>query len=256
MSDINDTSQVQTFNFNAHGVRALTIDGEPWFVAVDVANVLALANMRSSVALLDDDERGVHSMDTPGGPQQFRVISESGLYSLILKSRRPEAKEFKRWITREVLPEIRRTGRYHGAEMTRLEILDLARESELARIQEVKAREAAECYARTLEPGAEAYAAFMDSDGTYSVGSVAKMLGISQNRLYDELRARGVMIAKGHMRNTPYQKFMQYFRVKAFEYERADGTHGVSYTTRVLPAGVDWIRRRLNIAQPVMEMPA
>lgn len=87
-------------------------EGEPWFVASDVAKILDITNPRSSLALLDEDEKGVHTMDTPGGAQEMGVVSEAGLYSLILRSRKPEARPFKRWVTHEVLPSIRRTGSY------------------------------------------------------------------------------------------------------------------------------------------------
>ena len=93
-------------------VRIVEKGGEPWFVAKDVCDILALGNPRSSIALLDEDERGVHSMDTPSGKQEMGIISEAGLYSLILRSRKPEAKAFKRWVTQEVLPSIRKTGAY------------------------------------------------------------------------------------------------------------------------------------------------
>ena len=93
-------------------VRIVEKGGEPWFVARDVCDILALGNPRSSIALLDEDERGVHSMDTPSGKQEMGIISEAGLYSLILRSRKPEAKAFKRWVTHEVLPSIRKTGAY------------------------------------------------------------------------------------------------------------------------------------------------
>ena len=93
-------------------VRIVEKGGEPWFVAKDVCDILALGNPRSSIALLDEYERGVHSMYTPSGKQEMGIISEAGLYSLILRSRKPEAKAFKRWVTHEVLPSIRKTGAY------------------------------------------------------------------------------------------------------------------------------------------------
>ena len=86
--------------------------GEPWFVAKDVCDILGLGNMHSSLAALDEDERGLHTMDTPSGNQEMTIISEPGLYSLILRSRKPEAKAFKRWVTSEVLPSIRKHGMY------------------------------------------------------------------------------------------------------------------------------------------------
>lgn len=93
-------------------LRGLLIDGEPWFVAKDVTQILGLGNPRTSLALLDEDEKGIHILDTPGGKQRATIISEAGLYSLILRSRKPEAKAFKRWVMHEVLPAIRKHGGY------------------------------------------------------------------------------------------------------------------------------------------------
>ncbi len=101
-----------SFSFQDLPVRVIERSGEPWFVAKDVCSVLEICNSRRSTALLDDDERGVHSMNTPSGMQDMTIISESGLYSLVLRSRKPEAKVFKRWVTHEVLPAIHRTGKY------------------------------------------------------------------------------------------------------------------------------------------------
>lgn len=104
---------IKIFEAEAFGqVRVVDVDGEPWFVARDVCECLELGNPRTSIALLDEDEKGVHTMDTPGGQQEMSIVSEAGLYSLILRSRKPEAKAFKRWITHEVLPSIRKTGGY------------------------------------------------------------------------------------------------------------------------------------------------
>ena len=93
-------------------VRVVEKDGDPWFVAKDVCDCLEVGNSRDAVATLDEDEKGVATIDTLGGAQEMATISESGLYSLILRSRKPEAKTFKRWIVREVLPSIRKTGSY------------------------------------------------------------------------------------------------------------------------------------------------
>lgn len=102
MTDLN------IFTYANQQVRTVTVDGEPWWVAADIASVLDLGNVHSSLSLLDDDERALHSMES----RQFAVVSESGLYSMILRSRKPEAKEFKRWVTHQVLPSIRKTGSY------------------------------------------------------------------------------------------------------------------------------------------------
>ena len=101
---------LQTFNFQYTPIRVVLLDDEPWWVAADICAVLDLANSRDAMARLDPDEKGVASTDTPGGVQQLTVINESGLYSLVLGSRKPEARTFKKWITSEVIPSIRRTG--------------------------------------------------------------------------------------------------------------------------------------------------
>lgn len=115
---MNDMKIFENSEFGA--VRVVDVNGEPWFVAKDVCECLELGNPRTSIALLDEDEKGVHTMDTPGGAQEMSIVSEAGLYSLILRSRKPEAKAFKRWITHEVLPTIRRTGQYGGYALPRV----------------------------------------------------------------------------------------------------------------------------------------
>ena len=95
-------------------VRVVERSGEPWFVAADVCRALGLDSTGKALTRLDDDEKGVNSIHTLGGSQMMTIINESGLYALVLGSRKPEAKAFKRWVTHEVLPAIRRTGRYQA----------------------------------------------------------------------------------------------------------------------------------------------
>lgn len=101
-----------TFSFVTRSIRVIMRGDEPWFVAADVCAALTIGNNRMALERLDDDEKGVSSMDTLGGNQTLSIINESGLYALILTSRKPEAKKFKKWVTSEVLPALRRTGRY------------------------------------------------------------------------------------------------------------------------------------------------
>ena len=104
---------IKIFEAEAFGqVRVVDVNGEPWFVAKDVCECLELTNTSQTLSYLDDDEKGITTNDTPGGAQEMSIVSEAGLYSLILRSRKPEAKAFKRWITHEVLPSIRKTGGY------------------------------------------------------------------------------------------------------------------------------------------------
>lgn len=108
------STSITPFTFPATGqeVRTILVNGEPWWVAADVCTVLEIANVTRALASLDEDEKGLHSVKTPGGDQALNIVTEPGLYSLILRSRKPQAKAFKRWITHEVIPSIRKTGRY------------------------------------------------------------------------------------------------------------------------------------------------
>jgi prophage antirepressor-like protein len=100
------------FNFEDRKVRVVIVNNEPWFVAKDVCEVLEISKHRDAVSRLDDDERGSVLVDTPGGKQEMTAVNEYGIYSLVMTSRKPEAKKFKRWVTHEVLPAIRKTGSY------------------------------------------------------------------------------------------------------------------------------------------------
>lgn len=120
-------NQIQLFtNVELGEIRTLLIDEQPWFVGRDIATVLGYSNPAKAVRThVDEEDKGVNEMDTPGGKQKIIIINESGLYSLILHSKLPNAKKFKRWVTSEVLPEIRRTGGYinEGATPQQLEQL-------------------------------------------------------------------------------------------------------------------------------------
>ena len=105
-------NDIQVFDFEDNAVRVTDIDGEPWFVAADVARVLDFRDAYNATRVLDDDEKGTHNVSTPSGDQEMNVINESGLYHLVLVSRKPEAKKFRKWVTAEVLPSIRKTGAY------------------------------------------------------------------------------------------------------------------------------------------------
>ena len=110
---------ITPFNFNGKEVRAITgEDGSVWLVAKDVCEVLGIANSRDAIRDLDDDEKGVVTADTLGGPQEVAIISESGLYKTTFKSRKPEAKAFTKWVTSDVIPSIRKTGSYSAPKAT------------------------------------------------------------------------------------------------------------------------------------------
>lgn len=125
---VSEKTEILPFNFEDKQIRVVTDDNnEPWFVAADVCRVLEIVKPENAYARLDDDEKGTRSMGTPGGQQEMTIINESGLYSLILTSRKPEAKKFKKWVTSEVLPSIRKTGSYSvkgGSETLHPSVLD------------------------------------------------------------------------------------------------------------------------------------
>ena len=104
------------FSFEGRAVRTAVKGGQTWFVAADVCAVLEHVNSRDAISRLDDDEKGVAIIDTLGGAQEMNVVNESGVYNLIFTSRKPQAKVFRRWVTDEVLPSIRKTGRYQSAQ--------------------------------------------------------------------------------------------------------------------------------------------
>lgn len=109
-------SDIVPFDFQGAEIRTLTIDGEPWWVAKDVTDVLGYRIANDATRWLDDDEKGTHPVRTLGGLQNLAVVSESGLYALTLRSKSEAAKPFKRWVTHEILPQLRKTGRYEVAQ--------------------------------------------------------------------------------------------------------------------------------------------
>lgn len=236
-------STLTPFTYTGTEVRTVLIDGDPWFVAKDVCDVLDINNSRMAVSRLDDD--GVSStdvIDSMGRTQSASIVNEAGLYELIFLSRKPEAKAFKRWVTHEVLPQIRRTGQYGSAVPASFaEALELA----AAKQREIEAAETALAIAA---PKVEAFDDFMESDGTYSLHAAAKSLadvtgGIGRNKLMAWLRDHGVLMRD----NTPYQRYAHWFKVAVSTYDR-NGVEHATRTTYVRPAGLDGIRKMWRAA--------
>ena len=109
-------AQIIPFQFDSYPVRTLLIDDQPWFVAADISTALNYRMASDMTRHLDEDEKGTHNTRTPSGDQEMLIINESGLYSAILRSRKVEAKRFKKWVTAEVLPAIRKHGHFHDAD--------------------------------------------------------------------------------------------------------------------------------------------
>lgn len=129
-----------------------------------------------------------------------------------------------------------------GSEITRMELIQIAMNAETERL-------ALEAKNKEMEPKAEAYDSLMDATGKYAVGAVAQMLGVGQNKLFRELRNKGVFIATGSRKNTPYQKYIHHFEVIPHEFEKKNGEQGCSYTTYVQPSGINFIRKKLGFTQ-------
>lgn len=158
------------FPVTGQPIRTVVVDGEPWFVAADVCAVLGIGNNRDAVARVDDGDKGVGTVDTLGGPQQMVTVNESGLYDLILDSRKPEARAFRKWVTSEVLPSIRKTGQYAVPKSE----LELARDY----VRALEAKEELRAQIAELEPKAEKWSRFMDADGLIGMTALADMLGV------------------------------------------------------------------------------
>ena len=173
-------NKLMIFENEAFGkMRTLNLNGEPWFVAVDVCSVLDLSNPTIAVSRLDEDERAKFNLGRQG---DATIVNEPGLYTLVLGSRKPEAKAFKRWITHEVLPNIRKHGVYITDEKLKLfaehpELLDALMKSLYATHAE-NLRHRAE--RQTLLPKADYYDAFMDADGCTNLRTTAKELNVPE----------------------------------------------------------------------------
>lgn len=241
-------SNIQVFENSEFGkIRAMRgEDGEPMFVAKDICAALEIKNSRDALARLDDDEKGVVLTDTPGGEQQVQAVNEAGLYVLVLGSRKPQAKAFKRWVTHEVLPAIRRDGGYMAArdetpEETMARALVIAQttiDRQKNRISE-------------LEPKAIFADAVAASDGTCLVGELAKMLrqngvNVGQNRLFAMLREDGYLGNVGQNRNVPTQRAMDLglFRIKETAVTHSDGHVTINRTPKVTGKGQIYFVKR------------
>lgn len=236
-------SDIKVFKNNDFGlVRVVSIDDEPWFVAKDVCDALGIAtnHLREAGRGLDADE--VASLPNwEGRGSAPLIVSEPGFYKLVMRSRKPEAKEFQRWVTHEVLPAIRMRGGYMVARADETPEQTMARALLIANdTMERQRRELDELRPKALF--ADAVAA---SDGTCLVGELAKMIRqngveIGQNRLFQWMRDNGYLISrKGSSYNLPTQRSMELglFRVKETAITHSDGHVTTSLTTKVLPKG-------------------
>lgn len=255
-------NKIQQFDFRGASLRTLTDEaGEPWFVAKDVCDILGHSNVSMALDRLDDDERSKFNLGRQG---ETNIVNEAGLYVLVLGSRKPEAHEFKRWVTHEVLPQIRKTGGYIPTTDADDDMTILAKAVMIGqRTMEAQKRRIAEQQTRIveLEPKARFADAVAASDGTCLVGELAKMLrqngmDIGQNRLFRLLQADGYLGKSGSNRNVPTQRAMDLglFRIKETTVTHADGHTTVSRTPKVTGKGQRYfIDRYWGRTQPRLE---
>ena len=237
-------NEVQLFNFENHEVRSLLLNNEPWFVGKDVADVLGYSNSRKAMADHVDDEdkevitsRNVTLENIPN--RGITVVNESGLYSLILSSKLPSAKKFKRWVTSEVLPALRKTGQYQVKELSGSELMAKA----LIEAQNVLA--AKDKQIEEMKPKALFADAVATSHTSILVGELAKILkqngiDMGQKRLFAWLREKGYLIKRqGTDYNMPTQKAMELglFEIKEGSYVNGSGVNITTKTPKVTGKG-------------------
>lgn len=218
--------------------------GEPWFVAKDVCDALELSNVTVALQRLDDDERAKFNLGRQG---DTNVVNEAGLYTLILGSKKKEARAFKRWVTHEVLPALRRDGAYVASDGAEDDATLMAR-ALLAAKRAIDRKDALIAEMKPKVLFADTVAA---SDGTCLIGELAKMMTqagypIGQNRLFAKLREDGYLGKSGSNRNVPLQRYVEMglFKIKETAITHSDGHVTISRTTKVTGKGQRYFMER------------
>lgn len=232
-------------------MRVINKNDEPWFVASDVCRALEISNNRDALNRLDADEKDVALTDTLGGQQQMSIVNEPGLYSLVLGSRKPEAKAFKRWITHEVIPSIRKTGGYIAGQES-LSDAELMAKALLVAQRTIEERNK---QIEVMKPKALFADAVSASETSILIGDLAKLLkqngvDIGQNRLFRWLRDEKYLIKFGERRNMPTQRAMDLglFEIKETPRTLSSGEIHVDRTSKVTGKGQTYfINKFLNV---------
>lgn len=228
-------------------VRVIQKDGQPWFFAKDICEVLEIGNPSQALSRLEDDERNTIILNEGIGNPQKSIVNEYGLYNLVLGSRKPEAKQFKRWITHDVLPSIRKHGMYATDKVvdqmlndpdTMIKTLQAYKEERLKRID-------AETKVEEMKPKALFADAVSTSKTSISIGELAKILNqncyeTGQNRLFEQLRNEGYLIKRiGSDRNLPTQCSMELglMEIKETAISGCDGEIRINKTTKITGKG-------------------
>lgn len=242
---------ITPFAYGDQPVRVVTIDGEPWFVAADVARILGHSEAAAMTRTLDDDEKGLHTVQTPGGDQALSIVSESGLYSAILRSRLAQARPFRRWVTSEVLPQIRKTGSYSATpQLSEDQIVQQALAITAARVEKLTAQLA------IAQPKAAAFDRWLSSNVHYGVAEVAQALHdlgahMGRNRLFADMAARGWIYRDPRGDWRPYQAQIETGRL-AVKLSRCEnsrtGEEFAAHTVRITTKGAVALADLLGVA--------
>lgn len=238
-------NQLQIFKNKEFGeIRVIEINNEPWFVATDICNALDLSNPTVAVQRLDEDERAKFNLGRQG---ETNIVNEYGLYNLILASRKPEAKKFKRWVTHEVIPSIRKHGAYMTPEKIEEVLMNPDTIIQLATAlkEEQQRRLQAERQIEKQKPKVLFAEAWEVSEHSILVGEMAKLLvrnglkNMGQNRLFKWLRANGYLHKSGQQYNLPTQKSIELgiIEVKTRTIANPDGSVRVTKTPKVTVKG-------------------
>lgn len=241
------------FEFGQRELRTTVVAGEPWFVATDVCTILNFRTASDALRNLEADEKGYAVVRTPGGNQRVSIVNESGLYALIFRSRTDGAKKFRRWVTEEVLPAIRKTGQYEMASATQAVVQLSNRELALMVIAEADRADAAEAQVAELAPKAAQADHHRAADGLMLVGDFANQLKawarrehdarILHEQVWDFLADIGLLIRGNTVRHnqpTAFATERDFVRAKYTNYERNSGEVETSCTPRLTPAGEGW----------------
>lgn len=247
-------NKLELFNFRTQQVRTVLIENDPWFVGKDIATILGYAKTADAVRKhIDKEDKGVFILETPGGKQPVTIINESGLYSLILSSKMPDAKVFKRWVTSEVLPTIRK----HGAYMTDEKAFDVVHnKTGLADLLQQAADQLKQkdIEIAEMKPKALFADSVATSHTTILIGELAKILrgngiDIGANRLFAWMREHGYLInRKGSDWNMPTQKSMDLglFKIKETTINHSNGSTSISKTPKVTGKGQQYFVNKLR----------
>lgn len=239
-------NEIQEFvNKNFGTIRTVIIDNEPWFVAKDVCNILGIANPTDALNKgLEDFERARFNLGRQG---EANIISESGFYTLVLRSRKPIAKPFRLWVTQEVLPQIRKTGGYIPIEDDEPDELIMARAVQIANDtikhkDEIIANQKKRI--KSLEETEKDWKLLMDTKGTFSVNEIAHFIGIGEYNLFKYMRNIGLLFKNENNDNVPYENPTNRTKFIAVPAIAPDGTAHIQ--TRVKPDGISYITKLLR----------